>query len=133
MQCPFLREARVRQCRSAAMSKQILRVPQPAEREKCSSSEYTKCPAYSRQPATLAAEGRCPHLDESLMQFCAAAPVEKYIPYSETLISRCGSDRHRFCDLFLTLSNPAQSAGTLDAEGIFVPGRSRIYQQPPLV
>jgi glycine cleavage system H lipoate-binding protein len=121
MQCPFLREAQVRQCRSAAVRKQILRTPHPSEQEKCSSPDYVSCPVYREQPASRPAAGRCPYLDESPMQFCAAAPVEKYIPYSESLLSRCGSDRYRFCDLFLALSGPGISRAALDTDGITLP------------
>jgi glycine cleavage system H protein len=65
---------------------------------------------------------RCPYLDEPLTQYCSAAPVVKYIRYSEALLSRCGSDRYRYCELYLALANPAQKTGDLWAGDISVPG-----------
>jgi glycine cleavage system H lipoate-binding protein len=49
-------------------------------------------------------------LRESLMQYCGAAPVAKFVPYSESLLSRCGNDTHRYCELFLGMSRPQPDA-----------------------
>ncbi len=35
------------------------------------------------------------------MQFCSAVAVPTYVPYSEAPLSRCGSDNHAYCDVFL--------------------------------
>jgi glycine cleavage system H lipoate-binding protein len=40
------------------------------------------------------------------MQYCGAAPVTKMIPYSESQLSRCGSDRFRYCELYLSMAHP---------------------------
>ena len=41
------------------------------------------------------------------MQYCAAAPVPKLVPYSESLLSRCGNDGHRYCELYVGMAHPA--------------------------
>ena len=49
---------------------------------------------------------RCPFLQESLCQYCSAASVVKYVPYSDASVTRCGTSAHRYCDLLLTMQNP---------------------------
>ncbi len=46
------------------------------------------------------------------MQYCAASPVTKLIPYSESVLSRCGNDGYRYCSLYLGMSQPV----AMDAE-----------------
>jgi len=50
----------------------------------------------------------CPFLHESLVQYCTAAAVTKYIPYTESVLSQCGTDSHKYCELYLTLSQPKE-------------------------
>ena len=57
----------------------------------------------------------CPCLRESLMQYCGAAPVAKFVPYSESLLSRCGSDSHRYCELYLSMAHPEAPPAGADA------------------
>ena len=123
--CPFLREARVRQCRASAYRKMILRTPRPASEERCSSGEYRACPGYRESGSGAALEtGSCPFLDESEMQYCAAAPVAKYVPCSEALLHRCGNAQYHYCDLYLALSE-AGGDDEAPVEGIALPGRLR--------
>ncbi len=49
----------------------------------------------------------CPFLEQSLMQYCGAAAVAKFVPYSESLLSRCGNDTFRYCELYLGMAHPA--------------------------
>jgi glycine cleavage system H protein len=42
------------------------------------------------------------------MQYCGAAPVAKMIPYSESLLSRCGNDSFRYCELYLNMLHPGR-------------------------
>ena len=65
------------------------------------------------------ASGTCPYLGESLMQYCAAAPVMKIVPYSESLLSRCGTDGYRYCELYLGMAHPGLDAEEVD--GIALP------------
>jgi glycine cleavage system H protein len=53
------------------------------------------------------------------MQYCAAAPVAKMVPYSESLLSRCGNDGFRYCELYLSMAHPGAKAG--DVDGIAMP------------
>jgi len=120
MICPFLKETQVKYCRSSSIRVLIpLAQPSPAE-ERCSSENYPLCPVFRTQPeARAASSGKCPFLDESLMQYCGAAPVAKLVPYSESLLSRCGNDGHRYCELYLQMSHPLPPPET--ADGIPMP------------
>jgi len=115
MTCPFLKEAQVKYCQTAAVRKliPIARIPRAAE--KCSSAEHTTCPVYCDAPAESPTGGPCPHLRESLMQYCAAAPVAKLVPYSESVLSRCGNDSFRYCELYLSMVHPHKRADHEDA------------------
>src|SRR5205814_457842 len=53
------------------------------------------------------------------MQYCAAAPVAKLVPYSESLLSRCGNDAFRYCELYLSMAHPALRAAEVD--GVAMP------------
>ena len=53
------------------------------------------------------------------MQYCAAAPVAKLVPYSESLLSRCGNDSYRYCELYLSMAHPGPPADEVD--GIAMP------------
>jgi glycine cleavage system H lipoate-binding protein len=119
MTCPFLREAQVRSCRASAVRKLIPLTAPVSRDEKCGSAAHTGCSAWRAQRADGAAEtGACAYLRESLMQYCGAAPVARFVPYSESLISRCGTDSFRYCELFLGMAHPA-AAGIVD--GISLP------------
>ena len=121
MTCPFLREAQVKFCRTAAVRKLIPLALAGKTDEKCSSGEYRHVrglPRASRK--TSRGSARCPYLHESLMQYCGAAPVASFVPYSESLISRCGNDSFRYCELYLGMAHPAPAAEEVD--GIPLPG-----------
>jgi glycine cleavage system H lipoate-binding protein len=76
---------------------------------------------------------RCPFLQESLVQFCAASARPTYVPWSESPDLRCAHDGHRFCELFLAVAGAAargpalptadpDEAGTAVVDGVPVPG-----------
>ena len=120
MTCPFLKEAQVKYCRMAAVRKFI---PQPQARqgeEKCSSEAHATCPVFRSQPQEAPPSGICPYLHESLMQYCGAAPVAKFVPYSESLLSRCGNDGFRYCELYLGMAHPEMPVE--DADDLPLPG-----------
>lgn len=120
MQCPFLKETLVESCRHSMVRKLIVRNPENLSLERCSSRAFTECAMYASSPAVFADTQRCPYLDESLAQYCSAAPVPKLIPFSEAVLSRCGSAAHRYCDLFITMAHP-QVADVPSVDGIPVP------------
>lgn len=107
MTCPFLRETQVKYCQTAAV-RTLIPLPQTATAsEKCVSGAHVSCSVYQAHPQPGGEAEACPYLRESLMQYCAAAPVTKFIPYSESLLSRCGNDAHRYCELYLGMAHPA--------------------------
>ena len=108
MRCPFLKDSQVRFCEVSPFRKMILRVPEPEDHEKCSSPEYTGCPAFKTRIAIPSEPGRCPFLREALVQYCEAAPVVQFIPYSDALLSRCQGERHHDCDLYLSRAEPGR-------------------------
>ena len=121
MRCPFLREAQVKSCKASTFRKQIVRSTAHSNDERCMTPEYVHCAAVKELHEELPSQSRCPFLQESLVQYCSAAPVAKYIPYSDSLLSRCGGGRHKYCDLFLAVSRPrsarpAHSASDMDFE-----------------
>src|SRR4029077_7439598 len=82
--------------------------------EKCGSPAHTTCPVYRMQASQPAADS-CPHLGESLMQYCGAAPVAKMVPYSESVLSRCGNSRYRYCELYLAMANPETHGAEIES------------------
>jgi glycine cleavage system H lipoate-binding protein len=104
MNCPFLKEARVKYCDKSSIRKMI-RIAGHVAQETCSSRRYKQCAVYGRFPED--SEGtQCPYLRESLAQYCAASTVSRFIPYSEPLLSRCGGDSYRYCDVYLGTAAP---------------------------
>ncbi len=109
MRCPFLREAQVKFCRASAYRKMIVRLSEQPENERCSSREYVNCPAAKQHMEDRPSIDHCPFLHESLVQYCTAAAVTKYIPYTESVLSQCGTDSHKYCELYLGLAQPNES------------------------
>ncbi|MGA9117899.1 MAG: hypothetical protein WB699_00910 [Bacteroidota bacterium] len=107
MRCPFLREAQVKSCQASTFRKQIVRTAIQTDDERCVSPDYVHCPIARQLHEELPSQSRCPFLQESLVQYCSAAPVAKFIPYSDSLLSRCGNGRHEYCDLYLTVARPS--------------------------
>jgi glycine cleavage system H protein len=133
MRCPFLREEQVKSCRAVPFRKPLARSALKGTDERCSSPEHVRCPAAPRSREEHPTLSRCPFLQESLVQFCAAAPVPTYVPWSESPDLRCGHDGHRFCELFLGVAGaggrgPALVEGgssetrTVDVDGVPMPG-----------
>jgi glycine cleavage system H lipoate-binding protein len=116
MTCPFLKEAQVKYCGTSPIRKLIPLAQASRAEELCSSENYSACPVFRQQPdaAGFAAFGTCPFLHESLMQYCGAASVAKFVPYSESLLSRCGNDGYRYCELYLQMSHPLPPPETVD-------------------
>lgn len=123
MPCPFLKEAEVKYCRTSSIRKLIPLAQAGRAEERCSSEKYAQCAVFQQQPDAheLAAFGRCPYLHESLMQYCGAASVTKYVPYSESLLSRCGTDGYRYCELYLEMAHPLPLPLPETADGMTMP------------
>jgi hypothetical protein len=106
MACPYLREVRVNFCQASPYKKMIIRLPEPAEGERGSSPDFQSCPAAKQCCEDRPSFSRCPSLQESLVQFCAAAAIAKYIPYSEFSRSRCGNGDHSRCEFYRAIAFP---------------------------
>ena len=115
MTCPFLKEAQVKYCRTASVRKLIPLGPTGPTEEKCSSEAHATCAVYQAAGDPDGAPARtCPYLHESLMQYCSAAPVARFVPYSESLLSRCGNESFRYCELYLGMAHPQLPANEVD-------------------
>ncbi len=105
MKCPFLRDARVKYCQASAFRKMILEDARDAGRERCSSAAYLECPAAARASGSPPA-ARCPSLQDATVEYCSAASETRYVPANDALLSRCNSDAHLYCELFLATADP---------------------------
>jgi glycine cleavage system H lipoate-binding protein len=106
MQCPFLKETRVRWCRAAGIRKPIPETQSDDAACRCLDERFRECrwaPPESRQ-----AQPPCPHLEHDLVQYCEAAPLTRFVPFSEPLLTRCGSDAHKYCDFYLDILRAAR-------------------------
>jgi glycine cleavage system H lipoate-binding protein len=133
MRCPFLREEQVKSCRAAPFRKALARSALRGVDERCTTAGHVGCPVVLQSREAHPAPSRCPFLHESLVQFCAAAPIPTYVPWTESPEVRCCHDGHRFCELYLGMAgasgrgparapeDPAESR-TADVEGIAMPG-----------
>lgn len=117
MRCPFLREAQVKSCRATAYRKMIVRLAGQPESERCSTGDYVRCPAAQQHLDGQQSSDHCPFLHEALVQYCTAAAVTKYIPYTESVLSQCGTESHRYCDLYLGLAQPQECGADADGNG----------------
>jgi glycine cleavage system H lipoate-binding protein len=116
MLCPFLSESQVRSCRVASVRKLIPHQARAAT-GRCAAPEFTGCPAFREHHQEGPETSVCPYLQDSLMQYCTAAPVARYVPWSEASVSKCGSGAFHYCDLFLDMTEAgSHRTGPLDAE-----------------
>jgi glycine cleavage system H protein len=100
MHCPFLEETRVRFCQSAPGT--LIPSGDPCRtHERCTSPECVECPTAREVLWGRTSMLRCPLLEETVAQFCAAADARKLIPRNDALLSRCRSEAHRYCALYL--------------------------------
>lgn len=132
MRCPLLREEQVKSCQASPFRKRLARSSACGETELCSSADHVLCPVVRQSHEAHPSPLRCPFLQESLVQFCAATPAPTYVPWSASPELRCARDGHRFCELFLAAGGrdargPAQPAGAAAArtdvvDGVALPG-----------
>lgn len=106
MQCPFLKETRVRWCRAAGIRKPIPETQSDDAACRCLDERFRACPWVS--PDSRQSKPPCPHLEHALVQYCEAAPLTRFVPFSEPLLTRCGSDAHKYCDFYLDILRAAR-------------------------
>lgn len=104
MKCPLLKDSSARYCQ-ASPHRRLPREAISAANDRCTSDGYVDCPVL-RGVDVRAGMPRCPLLEEQLVQYCAGAAVPKYIPYNEALLSRCNSEAHLYCPLYLARTRP---------------------------
>ena len=104
MKCPLLKESSARYCQ-ASPHRRLPREAISAANDRCTSDGYVDCPVL-KGVDVRAGMPRCPLLEEQLVQYCAGATVPKYIPYNEALLSRCNSEAHLYCPLYLARTRP---------------------------
>lgn len=111
MNCPFFKEQRVKFCGLSGFRKMILLDAADTAHEVCSGPSYPRC-ALFRESRTRAAglasipTPVCPWLHESLVQYCTAAGIRKFVPASEPRLLRCGRPAYRYCDLYRATVTP---------------------------
>jgi glycine cleavage system H lipoate-binding protein len=120
MRCPYWNQANVKLCGQSAHRTMIVQSAGGAAEEKCSTPAYTSCPIC--QPQTEPAAAACPYLATRLVEYCAAAPVRRFVACDEPSFSRCKNDSYRYCDLFLG-QTPQSKAGSVSAP-------ARLYYSP---
>ena len=116
MRCPFLRETQVKYCQAASIKKMIAHMASDTVHERCSSIDFVQCPFFKQQSKDHSDQKCCPYLQDSMMQYCGASSVTKYVPYSESSIIRCGNDAHRYCELYLSFASPENNE--IDKEAV---------------
>lgn len=110
MECPFLNEAEVRSCGVSPFRKMLMNSDRSPKEEKCTSGDFARCPMMEGRPEAHQAARLCPFLEVALVQYCGAATATHFIPYSETLLSCCQSEGHRYCELFLNQAEPERDS-----------------------
>ncbi len=119
--CPFLREAQVKWCRAGPVRKQIVRHTGTSLHERCTSGEWMTCPTARVLHEDCPSLTHCPFLQETLAQYCSAAGISKFIPYNEVIPSRCSTDNHSYCQVFLTSRASPPASWPTRSSGATVP------------
>jgi ADP-ribose pyrophosphatase YjhB (NUDIX family)/glycine cleavage system H lipoate-binding protein len=101
VRCPFLRDTKVRFCRVAPVRKMLPSSLIHTDDQRCSSEAYRHCPVAQEHLDGRTSLPCCPFLKESPVQYCAAAPVTKFIPHVDDVAARCSGAGHRYCQIYL--------------------------------
>ena len=120
MNCPFLKEQRVKFCGVSAFRKMILLDTADTAHEVCSGPSYPKCSVFPKTGSGLRGtlpfqSVSCPSLHESLVQYCAASAFQKFVPASEPRLLRCGRPAFTYCDLYRATLTPDTRVLSSDA------------------
>jgi glycine cleavage system H protein len=105
MRCPFIQESRVRFCKAAPGAK-IPSGEACVAHDRCSTPACIECPVARQVLWGREQVFRCPLLEETVAQYCAAADVRQFIPRNDALLSRCHSEAHRYCSSYLKRMHP---------------------------
>lgn len=124
MKCQFLRETNVEYCGASGFRKMIAQSAVAAG-ERCTSPDHTNCAMFLKSGAPATGQRRCPFLTECSVQYCEAAPRQRFVPYSEPGVTRCGTSHHCYCDLFLGFAKPAEVRPASTDEEVHTPANLR--------
>jgi glycine cleavage system H lipoate-binding protein len=111
MRCPYLREAQVKFCRASAYKKLIVRSADAGAPEKCASPAWSSCGIAKQHAEDHPSLSHCPFLHEMLTQYCFLSPSRTYVPYSDSNLSRCGNEGHKYCETYMSLANAGLHPG----------------------
>ncbi len=117
MICPFLKETAVQSCQIAPVKKVIPQSSISEESQRCSSCAYEDCPVAQGQLEGKCGLAKCPYSTESMVQYCSAQASPTYVPFNSDLLSRCNSDAHRYCALYLQRAYPQHNGDDNDEGG----------------
>ncbi len=128
MRCQFLREAQVKWCRAGPVRKQIVRRSGTGLHERCTSGEWMTCPTSRMLHEECPSLTHCPFLQETLAQYCSAAGISKFIPFNEITPSRCTTENHSYCQVFL--ASTAQHPSSHRMHQTALPQRKKLLFTP---
>lgn len=103
MQCPFLRKMNVKFCGLRRSTMIPLNLGNSTG-EQCSGPDYHQCTLIREDPDLAPSADHCPHLSVGDVHFCSVAPIPKLIPCNRTTVSRCTDDGHKYCQLFIAMT-----------------------------
>jgi glycine cleavage system H lipoate-binding protein len=86
----------------------IPRVLEHIESERCSSPDWVNC-QFADEHFDPKEASVCPFLHEALVQYCTASPATRFVPYSESLLSKCGTEAYRYCELYLAMEHSGET------------------------
>ena len=132
MRCPFLKESSTRSCR-VVPGRKILSAAISAAHDRCSTPDYVACAVARTHLHTEERLERCPFLEETWVQYCAAAPVVKYVPSSDSMLSCCNTEAHHYCALFLQRARPGGKSAPAPAGSAVLPERAEPAGDAPRV
>jgi glycine cleavage system H lipoate-binding protein len=95
--------------------------------ERCSNASHVNCELYASKPQAEAGNGACPYLHDTLAHYCGAAPVARFIPFSDQA-GRCGGSGFRFCELYLGFERAGDKLSAPRSGNIRVP--ADLYYAP---
>ena len=123
MSCPFLCARQARGCRSAPLSRLILKQSLQPATEKCTTAQFAECSLYRERPEADAAHDRCPYFEERVVETCLGAPNVRFALPRGSLPGRCHSEQYHYCDVYLSLAHQDEQPAEPHVEEILIPSR----------
>lgn len=127
MRCPYLKDARAKYCRVSAFKKMIVQTPGQTEPERCSTPSYLDCSVARHHGELLPLQSFCPYLQESPVQYCSAASLTKFIPYSAAQLSPCGGESHRYCEFYLGIDSEDRAAAPQESAPVVMQAEQKDF------